>query len=329
MSKSVRSSCASHAARQKAHYLVATALPSSSMSSVPATLTSSLLRAVERNYCAKFWIVEMLESRTVHAKSLPLTLEDLEMWKETVKYEEKSPTVPQAYVSLHAVRSALYQLLGNTETFRRRYDLTLRYLASVSFQVDLLTYSCLLLKPAVTPTLLRMRSMPEVADLPRFYGAWLLLCRAWLAVQGAEEEVARRPCACGEREATMKSACCIFCEKCYWKAQKGKDRASCRCGADLDLYFLVGRERPKGEGLCEISPSSLSSLEKFRRLPLEVTAKEVRNTHFDATGSSLYQHHSRCRFGRTGRRGRQSRCRSRGRSWAPPALHKTRGPRSG
>ena len=276
----VRSSRASHAARQKAHYALTTVPPtqspssSSSSSSYPAHLPSSLLRAVERADCSKFGIVQMLESGMIHAVSLASTLEALEMWKETVQYNEKieAEDVPRAYVSLHAVRSALYQLLGNTEEFRLRYGLTLRYLSSVSFQVGLLTYSCLLLKPAVTSTLLRMRSVPEVADLPRYYGAWLLWCRAWLAVQGTE--AGGGPCPCGGREATMKSACCEFCEVCYWEAQKGKDRASCRCGADLDLYFVVGRERPKEEGLVG---TSASSLERFSRLPLEVTAKEVRS----------------------------------------------------
>ena len=246
LGQSVRCSRSSHAQRQKAYYTLTHRSPPPAHYLTKRPVPSTLLRAVERGDCSKFGICQMLETGVIYDVSLPSTLSALEEWKSTVGYESTNggtTTSSRSYISLHSVRSTLYQLFGgNTQAFNDRYALTLKYLSSVSFQLDLLTYSCLLLKPAVTSTLLRLKSVPEVSTLPRFYAAWLMWCKVWLSVSAASRESL---CSCGRSRATLKSSCCSFCSTCFWEAQRRteSDRAVCHCGKDLDLYFLAKRER--------------------------------------------------------------------------------------
>ena len=236
----------------------------------------------------------MLDEGNIYKLSLPATLSDLESWKKTVNYGVEnlshkaagSDTDENSYISLHAIRSTLYRLYGCSPEFEANYSQIQKYLVSIRFQLTLIEYSCLLLKPTITCTLLRFKSLASLESLkvPRYYGAWIAWNLSWLRLDHhstyfQSPSDAKNPppplCPCGSPSTLKPPKCsCTICTSCFLSAQKNTDFVSCLCGNSIDKYFLLGLNNE-----CEKKEEFTgTSLQRYNKLPEEITTKDLKKS---------------------------------------------------
>lgn len=254
-----------------------------------------------RSPSSQFGLVKILDEGNIYKLSLPATLSDLESWKKTVNYNDPDDggDAPHkaagagwddsdSYISLHAIRSTLYRIYGCSPEFDAKYNQTVNYLVSVKFQLTLIQYSCLLLKPTITCTLLRFKSLTSLESLkvPRYYGAWIVWNLEWLKLDhhtryfqsSPGATTPPPPCSCGS-PSTLKPLCCscTICTSCFFSTQKNTDFVSCPCGKSIDKYFLLGLSK-ENNGCERGEELAGTSLERYNMLPEEVTTKELKKS---------------------------------------------------
>ena len=239
----------------------------------------------------------MLDEGNIYKLSLPATLSDLESWKKTVNYgdvdvdrenlsHKAAGSDTDSYISLHAIRSTLYRLYGCSPEFEAKYSQIQKYLVSIRFQLTLIEYSCLLLKPTITCTLLRFKSLASLESLkvPRYYGAWIAWNLSWLRLDHhstyfQSPSDAKNPppplCPCGSPSTLKPPKCsCTICTSCFLSAQKNTDFVSCLCGNSIDKYFLLGLNNE-----CETKEEFTgTSLQRYNKLPEEITTKDLKKS---------------------------------------------------